>query len=490
MTDWSVEFMRPAWGHQSEEFERHREAVARALHWQMRTGKTKAMVDLACYLYATGQIDGVLILAPNNVHSNWTRREIPEHHWFQPYQSMAWSTAASKHVGYDVEFRSLLDFKGLAWYAVNAEATVLDRQKPYIRAFMKRRRFLLIVDETHEWRRPGSKRSRFVRQHVAPKAAFRRNLSGTMIDNNPLHAWAQYEILEKGGLGHDSYKDHELHFGVWERDEIYIGGRPRSVPKLVGFRRMDELRERMARMTSYVYRDQADMPALVEGSVEFDLTPEQKRVYNDLVRGQLLSLESGEELDVDPDTGVIAKQQMIRSGYIRDLNSDVHWLVEPGSNPAFQTLLELVRATDGKVLVWCKLRAEIEALVAFFKTQGIIALDYYGKTKPADRVKHEERFRSDPKVKVLVAQPKACGQGLDFSEGSHIVWFSHIHGDLIGRRQADERCTKKGGRKVAVTDMIGRDTVDDKILADQGVKVERTDFLTGSGMRDFLRVVP
>lgn len=89
----------------------------------------------------------------------------------------------------------------------------------------------------------------------------------------------------------------------------------------------------------------------------------------------------------------------------------------------------------------------------------------------------------------MVAQPKACGQGLDFSAGEHIIWFSHTHGDLIGRRQADERCTKMGGRKIAVTDMVGRGTVDSRILADQDEKVGLTDYLTGDGLRQYLRMV-
>lgn len=493
MTDWDLEIIHQNWKHQQAEFDQHRDDVARALHWQMRTGKTKAMIDLACYRYRKGEIDGVLILAPNNVHGNWVRRELPMHHWLLPYKAMVWNTAMAKLASYDQEFRELLTFDGLAWYAVNAEALALGQQKPYLAAFMKRRRFMLIVDETHEWRRPGSKRSRIVRNNIRKKAVLRRNLSGTMIDNNPLHAWAQYEILEKGALGFDTYGDFERHHGVYEDVDIYVkGGRQRTIKKLIDFQGMDELRAKMAEWTTYVYRDQCDdMPDLVPGVAEFDLTPEQKRVYNDLVDGMLLSLSSGEEIDTDPETGVIAKQQMIRSGFIKDDYGDIHWLVEPKENPAFQTVLDLVNATDGKCIIWCRLRAEIEALMKFFrKDSGIIALDYYGKTKPADRVKHEDRFRSDPKVKCLIAQPKACGQGLDFSAGSHIIWFSHIHGDLIGRRQADERCTKKGGRKIAVTDMVGRGTVDHKILADQDAKVERTHFLTGDGLREYLRIVP
>lgn len=492
--DWSRELIHSNWRHQDREFDEHRDAVARALHWQMRTGKTKTMVDLACYLYAQGRIDGVLVLAPNNVHLNWIRREVPEHHWLGvPFSAMAWNTEAAKSASYDVAFRELLERKvGLSWYAVNAEATVLQSQRAYIQAFMRRKRFLLIVDETHEWRRPGSKRSQFVRTKVAPRAAAVRNLSGTMIDNNPLHAFAQYEILQRGALGFEKYADYEKHFATFQDVEIRVkGGRKRTIAKLDEFINMDELRDGMRAWTSYVYRDECDdLPELIAAPGEFDLTGQQKRVYNELARNELVRLDDGELLDVDGESGVLTKLQTIRSGFVKDVDGEVHWLVGDDDNPAFQFLLEEVRRTEGKVLIWCRYRLEIEQLMRFFRRHGILMLDYYGGTRPADRVRHEERFRSDPTVKGIIAQPKTCGQGLDFSAGEHIIWFSHTHGDLIGRRQADERCTKMGGRKIAVTDMVGRGTVDVKILSDQDAKVDRADFLTGDGLRELLRVVP
>lgn len=490
MTNWGIEMMHPNWSHQDTEFEEHRDDIARALHWQMRTGKTKAMVDLACYLYAQGRIDGVLVLASNNVHANWTRREVPEHHWLQPYKSLAWNTAASKSITYDVEFGKLLDYPGLAWYAVNVEATVLNQQRPYLKAFIKRRKFLLITDETHNWRRPGSKRSRYIRQHVAPKAQVRRNLSGTMIDNNPLHAYAQFEILSKGALGFTDYKAFEKHFGIWEEDEIYIGGKPRTVPKLVGFRNQDELRERMLNWTSFVYRDECDdMPELIRTAGEFDMTPEQKRIYNGLVQGALIRLETGELVAEAEGSSLLTRLQQVASGYVKDEDGETHDIIPIESNPRLSYLVDEVRSCDGKVVIWCRFRKDIENILARFRKEGIIAVDYYGGTAAAQRPRNEDRFRNDPIVKAMVAQPKACGEGLDFSAGTFMVWYSHLHGDLIAKRQADERCTKKGGRKIAITEMVARGTVDTKILSDNSAKAVVADYLTGEGLREYLRIV-
>jgi SNF2 family DNA or RNA helicase len=491
VTNWSREFIHNNWNHQDEEFNLHKDAISRALHWQMRTGKTKSMVDLACYLYCVGRIDGVLVLGPNNVHSNWGRREVPEHHWLGvQFTSMAWNTTASKNIGYDAQFGQLLDASGLAWYAINAEATVLKQQMPYARAFMKRRRFMLIVDEVHEWRRPGSKRSRYVRQHIAPKAVVRRNLSGTMIDNNPMHAYAQFEILKKGALGFTDYKSFEQYFGIFEEDEIWVGGRPRTIPVLKAFQNMDELRERMASLTSYVYRDQCeDLPKLLGARGEFELVDQQKRVYNEMVRGALVRLDTGQLVASAEGGALITRLQQVASGYAVDEDGVVHDLIEPENNPRLNYLVEEVKRCAGKVIVWCRYRRDIEMVMARMKKEGLLFLDYYGGTKSTDRVKHEDRFRNDPKVKGIAAQPKACGQGLDFSAGQDIIHYSHLHGDLIARRQADERCTKMGGKRVGVLDMVARGTVDERILQTNDDKANQADYLTGEGLREWLKIV-
>lgn len=480
-----------SWSHQLREFSLYRDEPARALHWQMRTGKTKAMIDLACYLYDQGRIDGVLVLAPNNVHANWPRKQLGRHTWATvPYTAVTWDSQKANDVRYDMAFGEMLKSKGLAWFCVNVQALGLKRPKEYIRAFMKRRRFMLIVDETHDWRRPGSKRSQYTRRHVAPKAVVRRNLSGTMIDNSPFHAYSQYEILSKGALGFTDYKAFEQHFGLWEEETIYQGGRPRTIPKLKEYRNLEELRERMAAWTSYVYRDEVDdMPELVLAREEFGLTGQQKRVYNELARKGLVKLDTGEYLGEAEGGVLITRLQQVASGWVVDEDGEVHDLIPPEENPRLNRLVDEIVLADGKVIVFCRFREDIVRVLARLRAAGIKCVDYYGGTKRADRARNEDAFQNDPTVRVLVANASACGQGLDFSAGSYIVWYSHTHGDLIGRRQADERCTQVGGRKIGVVDLVAAGTVDEKILDDQDFKVETTDYLTGDGLRRYLELV-
>jgi hypothetical protein len=464
----------------------------------MRSGKTKAMIDLACYLYRMGRIDGVVVFAPNNVHANWTRKELPKHHWDGvPYLAMAWSSAESLKPQYDFDFKALINQRpaaGLVWFAVNAEALAQPRAKEYVKAFCKRRKFLMIVDESHDWRRAGSKRSQFLRSWVRDRAAVRRNLSGTMVENSPFHAYAQYELLQKGALGYTTQGDFEKRYGVWETETIYVktphGARQREIPKCVGYQNQEELRERMAAWTSYVYRDQVDdMPELIPSVLEFELEGQQKRIYNEVAKGGLAKLDSGEYLGEAEGGVLITRLQQIASGWVVDEDGRVHDLMPPEENPRLLALKSELALCGPKTIVWCRYREDIARVLAACKSWGYRPVDYYGGTPRKLRPVHEDRFMRDPTCGPMVANAKACGVGLDFSAGSNIIWYSHTHGDLIGRKQADERCTQKGGRSIGVTDMVARGSVDEKILADQEAKVEATDYLTGSGLRRYLETI-
>lgn len=484
--------------HQDREFEDHRDDPARALIWQMRTGKTKAMIDLACYLWEELRIDGVLVVAPNNVHLNWQRRELPLHHWdCVPRRSFVWDATKSENVRFDQEFEEFLETQTkLAWYMVNSEALANEKGRKYLARFVRsRRRLLLIVDEVHEFRWASSKRSQGLRG-VAGKTAVRRILSANPTDNSPLHAYAEFEVLEKGALGFDKFEDFEARYAV--KEEIYVPGgysksgvkrKPRKRLAVVGYQNQEELRASIARWSSLVLRsDVDDMPELLRGSAEFELLPVQKRLHNDLVRGALARLDSGEMIPPAEGGVLVIRLQQIASGFTIDEDGAVHDLMPDEENPRLVALLDELRLAPGKSIVWCRFREDVVRVHRFLNKKGIKAVHYYGGTTKKERVRHEESFRDPQGATVLVGQFQAGGQGLDFSAAGDIFWYSHTS-DLLRRRQADERATKIGGRKIGLTDIIAAGSNDEKMLADLASREVTADFLTGTGLRRYLELI-
>lgn len=478
---------------QLREFLDNRDHPERALHWQPRSGKSKAIIDTLCYWYeADLAIDGVLIIAPNNVHANWPRRELPRHMWDGvPWSSLTWSRADSWNVQYEEEFERLLACKGLAFFSVNVQALSDPHAKKWLLKFAKKRRFAIIFDETQDFRRAASKRFPTAKA-LARKSRRRRGLSGTMADNSPFHLFSQYELLREGCLGFDKAKDFEAHFGEWTKKEIYVGGRKREFPHCSGYRNLEELRASQAALTSYVSREEAGLPPLLRTPEPFEMLPVQKRLYNDLVRGAIARLDGGEIITPVQGGVLLARLQQISSGFVTDEDGVVHDLMPPDENPRLQWLLQQVSELPpgGKFIVWCRFTRDIELVSAGLKAAGVINVVYKGGMQADEKQRNEDRFRDDPKTRGLVGQPLACGVGLDFSKADDIFWYSHLHGDLITRRQADERATEAGGRSVSVADLIAVGSTDEMILRDQEEKAEVTDFLVGEGLRDWLRLIP
>ena len=63
--------------HQVTAYNRFKDSEYFALFADMGTGKSKIAIDIGAYKYNTGQIEAMLIIAPNNVHLQWEREQFP-----------------------------------------------------------------------------------------------------------------------------------------------------------------------------------------------------------------------------------------------------------------------------------------------------------------------------------------------------------------------------------------------------------------------------
>lgn len=477
-------FVFPPYRHQAREFDLYRDEPARALLWQMRSGKTKAMIDLACYNATAARITAVLVIAPNGVHGNWIRRELPKHHWTTvPRAGIVWHSVKATSKRWKEQFKQVLAHRGgLAWFALNNDALKTETGRAALRAFFKAHpKFLLIVDESHEFGSPGSRRTMTLRG-LAPKAEMRRILSGTSVDESPLKAYSQFEVLGKAALGQGTYEEFKARYSVWETKKNWKT--KREYEKLEGYVNQEELREHMARWSSVVLREDCDdMPELVRAPYPIVLTPEQAKVSKQLIDGAIQELDSGQFVSPTEGGALVIRLQQVSSGYVVDEDGLIVELVKPEQNPRLKALEATLALTLGKSIVWCRFTHEIKLVGDMLDRLGIVHVDYHGPVKQADRDRAIDRFQTDPEVRVFVGQPQAGGQGLDLSAAEDIIWFSHTY-SAIQRKQADERATQLGGRTIGVTDIMAE--VDHQMLEAQYNKGVVADFLAGRGLRDLL----
>lgn len=485
-----TEFRLPNLPHQQEEFDEFRFSKARALLWQMRTGKTKACIDLACDLYKRGEIDRVLILAPNNVHINWINDQIPKHVWASVnHRARYWSSRENSR---DKEWLSRLDqkvlrpeeFDGLLFYAVNTETIRYPKPKKSMEFFIggAKKGVLFIADESQDFKTPGSTRGKLARK-IAEACDYKRILTGSGFDNSPLNAWGQFELLQKSALGYKTYGAFEAEYAVKQQQRV--GNR--FFMAVTGFRGLDDLRKRIARWSSVVTRDDVKgLPGLSYSKELFELSEEQEKAYN-IIKKKLLVVDGDEFIVTKAFEGGAQKLKMLQitNGFFVNEHGDEAWFK---NNPRLDVLKRIVedhQERGRKFIIWCRFINDIKAVSKALEDLGIDYVQFYGGVNANQREANKTKFMSDPDCLGFVGNPKAGGRGLDLSAAKTIIWYSRDY-DLEFKRQADERATHVGGSSVDVIDIVAADTVDVSIMKALEDKLTVSEMIDRSGLQAFL----
>lgn len=478
---------RDPWKHQEQEWDLHRDADARALLWQMRTGKTRSTVDVAFHRhFDRGDVDGLLVLAPNGVHVNWVRRQLPQHAWRgHDWVGHAWQASERHRPEQRAQLEKVLSLPrghGLPVLAVNAESLVHDEAAKVIARFLKNRRVMMVGDESHVFRTPGSRRTKRVRA-LANYCPVKRILTGTSVDNSPLAAFSQFEILRKGALGYNRFDEFEGRYARYEQLTTRGG---RRYEKLEAYQNLEELRARIGAWASVVLREDCeDMSGIIADERTVLLSQAQQEAYDMLLREFVLELETGDVEALEPAARIIKLQQVL-SGFIIDHTGQVRDLVPDEENPRLQAMVEEVTSATRKTIVWCKFHEDIKKVTRALRDAGRRPVEYHGRIS-SQRARQEaiDAFQEDPHTTDFVGQPAAGGSGLDLSAAELVLWYSHTF-DLIERSQADERASAIGGKAIFLRDLVVPNTVDTYILSNQAAKRDVREMLAGRGLRDHL----
>ncbi len=483
----------PPYKHQTKEFREHRRSRARALSWQMRTGKSKAMVDLACYSYFLGEIDAVVVMAPNGVHENWVEREIPIHHWKQAgHRAMAWS--ATRHrlsrEKFRAELSSLLNYRdGLAWFTINEEFRSHKFARAFLQRFLETRRCLLVFDESQAFGTPGSKRTKTMRA-LSKRGKMVRILSGTLAENSPLRLYSQYELLQKGALGFGTYDDFKRRYAVYKKEKTRGG---REYPVLDCYQNLDELKRKMAGWTSVVLREDCDdMPKLVRSRRYYDPSEEQMEVYSRILNQILTERQDGSLSVFEGGVRATKIQQTLSSFYIEEDGLVNRFSTE---NPRLEALVEEVEASSwrGKFIVWARFRVELAAIAERLRREGYTFVEYHGGVSPNAKRHARVSFLEDLVTQGFVGQVSAGGKGLNLSSARTVIRYSYSH-DAEKERQGEERATQIGGVDVDLIDIVANNwTSDIPVLIDTHIldnslapKTALAEDLTRAGLQAYI----
>ena len=463
--------------HQLHAFETSRDRKAFALLCEQGTGKSKMVVDTACWLWQRGEIDGVLVICPNSVKTNWVTDEIPRHHSPDVPWVAAWWSANGRAVDRE-RWRVAQSIAPpaitLPWLVVNVES-LSARGEAYdaCERFLDSRRVLLVVDESSKIKNRVKRTKAVIK--LGQLAAYRRICSGTPVTQGPLDLFTQFRFLDSDILGFDTFTAYKNRYALFDTRFGF--------PKLIKYLNLDELQAKIAPHSYRVTRAEClDLPPKVYQKLEVDLAPAQRKAYNAMRDQMLVELGDGRSVSATIVLTKLLRLQQITGGFLPFVPPpDVDEGMQraglalcaasteplPGPNPKVEALLDFVEQVPGKVIVWARFRAELEAIThALVKEYGADAVvEFHGGVSDEGRTYARQRFQDAAlRVRFFVAQTDVGGYGLTLTAAQSVVYYSNTF-SLEARLQSEDRAMRIGQTgSVTYVDLIARDTLDNRVL--------------------------
>ena len=444
-----------------------------ALGMDQGTGKTWCLMADAEQQFLDGRINGLLVIAPKGVHVNWVRREIPFHMSIETRAGFWLSGAGVKHKRHleKVVFATGRP-QELAVLAVNVDAVNTEAGRALCERFLKQYQSMMVVDESQRIKSPTAKRTKAMIA-LGKMAVSRRIASGTLVANSPLDLFSQFEFLEQGLLGTTSFRAFTAEYA-----ELLPAGNPlvetirqrsrmRSTPQVVArnahgapkFKNLKKLHEMLQSFTFRVLKDEClDLPDKIYQTHPFELSPAQRKTYNNIKEEMRFEREDG-EIDTFTALTLINKLRQVTSGFIM-IDGVAAALTESG--PRLSALKEILQDAEGQLIVWASFREEIKQLAQLFADMKIPAVTYFGDTSDSDRESAIDDFQAGD-ARVFIGNPSAAGTGLTLTAAKTVIYYSNSY-SLEQRLQSEDRAHRIGVKHpVVYIDLVGRDTIDEPI---------------------------
>jgi len=483
----SYQYETTPYEHQRKALEGSWAAEFYALLMEMGTGKTKVAIDTMGALYEAGRIKAALVIAPKGVYDNWVKNEIPTHLPKRiPGQILRWTPAKTKKFERELtEFIVDRDPK-LKVFVMNVEAFSTPRGRDAAEAFLYQNPDNLgIVDESTTIKNRKAARTKNIIA-LQKRMKYRRILTGSPITKSPMDLFSQCGFLEEKALGFNSYYAFQARYANIAKRTMGH----RSFQQIVGYRRLDELSEKLDRFSNRVLKEDClDLPEKVYVRREIPFTAEQEQLYRQMQKLALAKLESGELATTASVLTQIMRLQQICCGHLQPDEGEIKEI----KNNRLNELLDLTDELQGKAIIWASYTHDIQRIASALRDRfGPEAVaTYYGGTPQDERQEIVNRFQQpDDALRFFVGQPKTGGYGITLTAAHTVIYYNNSY-DLEIRLQSEDRAHRIGQtNKVTYVDLVTPGTIDEKILEALRSKIDLASEVLGENARSWLTVSP
>jgi len=300
-----------------------------AFFHEMGSGKSRTLLELFREYFAEDRITEAWVICPNSIIDNWHE------------QIGIWTP----------ELKDRVKVYGVLSLSVGRLPKEL-----IARAHDK---LAVAVDESQRIKNSRAKRTGVV-QEIGKKVLHRYIATGTEITKGVEDLYAQFQFLDPNILGFKSFYSFRNRYCI-------MGGFDNK--QIVGYQNLPELLKAIAPYTHKV-RDPVELPPMGHEDRKVPLSLEQKRLLHDLK--EKMSMEMAEtKITVDNALAYYTRAAQILGGFFPLGEGRVQYLAE---NPKLDELIELVEATDKKIVIFTRYIPEAWLIEHKLAKYGIVRL--------------------------------------------------------------------------------------------------------------------
>lgn len=455
---------------------------------EMGTGKSKIALDETLQLAAEGQIDRALIVAGTGSYADWFYKHLPENVPSDlPVVAHLWRGGHTKKERDALKFLTY-GAPVLRVLIMNIEALGASRTAATVATnFVQGGPAMVICDESTKIRNEKAARTK-VMIALGAHAEYCRALTGLPTPKNPLDLWGQMRFLGLSSvLGHTWFA-FRARYCLLVSQSFQARGQPagtvRSAMKVVGYRDLDRLTQRMEPHSFRALKAEClDLPPKIYERAETSMTPEQAAAYRSMRQTAMAELESGAFASARNAMARLMRMHQITCGFLVDEAGERHEL-PCGKLPI---LLDTVEEMTGPVVIWCAYQHDVLRVTSTLRAAYPAAsiAQYYGPTGTAERSAILEQFQAG-QTDYFVGTVQTGGFGITLTASSNVIYYSNTF-DLEHRLQSEDRTHRDGQHHpVNYVDLVTPGTVEDRILKTLREKKNVADAVMGDGMREWL----
>lgn len=453
-----------------------------ALFMDVRTGKTKVVIDLACAARIEDKIHRVILISPLTLRKNWTREFAKDATIPIDYHLL--DTKGKGPKDFERWMNKPHDFK---WLLVGVESLAAGSAYEYVKRFaMANTKVLCAIDESSKIKTHNANRSEKACE-IGRLCEYRLIASGTPMTKSPLDLYMQYEFLDPDIIGLGDYYSFRARYAV-------MGGYENKM--VIGYENLDELTELVMPYT-YQVRQSEVFDSTKEYVVrEVELSPEQRAIYSDLRKfSRIGDIDRG--LVVQNVLEKMLRQQEVVGGFVSYEHTEeqlakmretwgqakklprTYRVPIPGANPKVSELLACTEDYEGSTIVWCAFKDEIyavrDALRAKYGDDQVVEI--HGDIDEHTRDQNVNVLFQGRKARFIVGNAATGGMGLTMDTAENIFYYSGTF-NYVDRVQSEDRGTCPG-KTTLIVDIVARGTVDDTILAANDAKQDVSEYVRG-----------